>query len=74
MNEVELAIHDVQAMRQTHVDWIDHFAPDGKHEIKCYHCPENIRELVGDLDHHRQAVAQYDRVLRVLDTEGEERS
>ena len=67
-------IAGLEEMRQTHVDWMDHFSNDGgKTEIACVKCPPNIRETVGDYDHHGACVEFYDAAIAMLREEGSER-
>jgi hypothetical protein len=60
-------ISALREMRQTHVDWMEHFSSDGgKTEIACTECPPNIRETVGDYDHHGACVEFYDAAIAML--------
>jgi hypothetical protein len=61
MSEVQQAVSDIQAMRQTHVDWAEHFE---KH-------PEIEKQYLAtgewdDAKEHRRIIASYDRVIRLL--------
>ena len=66
--ERERAIADLRRMRQTHEEWLRHVTvgPDGKTE-RCPECAEgNVAEIVGDADHHKACIADYDNALAVL--------
>lgn len=55
------AIAIVEKSRQTHVEWESHLR-------RCVVCNQNkeLVESVGDIDHHRKCISDYDIVLEAL--------
>lgn len=53
------AIAIVEDSRRTHVEWVDYLDQWGG-DLR------PMEEVAGDIDHHREAVANYDHVLEVL--------
>lgn len=69
----EKAISDAQAMRQTHVEWLEHLGKcDHMDQPKCVPCAEsNVAKVVGDAEHHEECIERYDNIIACLaSTEG----
>jgi len=63
------AIADARAMRQTHVDWLEHLKPGIiKGQVYCQSCAESgVEQIVGDAEHQEECIARYANILAVLD-------
>lgn len=64
----ERAITDLRAMRQTHVEWLEHLRPGIiKDQPHCLACAESgVEHVVGDAAHHEACIEKYDNALEVL--------
>ena len=64
----EQAIADAEAMRQTHVEWLEHLRPGiVKGEPHCVACAEaNVASAIGNAAHHEACIAKYDNILEAL--------
>ena len=64
MSELEQALADIRLARQSHVDWAEYLdaTPERAREMR----PQ--AEVAGSADYHRDWVAKYDRVLRLLES------
>lgn len=64
----EQAIADAKAMRQTHVEWLEHLGQcDHMDQPKCVICSrEGMDKVVGDADHHRACIEKYDNLIACL--------
>lgn len=60
MNDKEFAIDRIKRSMATHSAWLDHFA---EHD-----CQDWARGTVGDADHQRQVLAEYRRVVELLES------
>ena len=60
-SEVELAISDMSNCRQTHVVWAEYFE-------KYPEAERTYGETVHPAKEQREIIAQYDRVLRILNS------
>lgn len=62
------AIADAKAMRQTHIEWLEHLRPGIiKGQPYCAPCAESgIERVVGDAAHHEECIARYDNILAAL--------
>lgn len=62
-SEVVDAITDMQEGRESHQQWLDHLSNPERED--CKGCEDHATH-VGDIDHHRQWIDKYDRVIRLL--------
>jgi hypothetical protein len=60
MNATEQAITYIEESKETHVGWLE-FQEENPNWVE-HTDPANV----GDPDHHRQCIAEYEFVLRVL--------
>lgn len=60
MSDRERAIVDAEAMRQTHVEWLDHI--ENCHLPSC----KEDQKIAGDKIHHQDCIDRYDNILAVL--------
>lgn len=61
--EVVEAITDMQEGRDSHQQWLDHLSNSERED--CKGCDDHTAHI-GDVEHHRQWVERYDRVIRLL--------
>jgi hypothetical protein len=62
-DEIIAAIADMQGGRDSHQQWLDHLSNSERED--CKGCDGHAAHI-GDVEHHRQWIEKYDRVIRLL--------